>query len=40
MIDPDFDKHLDQEWLEDMVDRLVNDGLLARTQKKITLPKW
>src|SRR3989338_10672597 len=23
MIDPDFDKHLDQEWLEDMVDRLV-----------------
>ncbi|HLD21128.1 MAG TPA: hypothetical protein VJB64_03460 [Patescibacteria group bacterium] len=39
MIDPDFDKHLDQEWLEAMVNRLVADGLLARRGTKITLPE-
>ncbi|MBI4598959.1 A/G-specific adenine glycosylase [Candidatus Uhrbacteria bacterium] len=39
MIDPDFDKHLDQEWLEAMINRLVVDGLLARTPKKVILPK-
>ncbi|GEM_PF-5406348 len=29
-ISPHFDKHLDQEWLKAIVDRLVRDGLLAR----------
>ncbi|TAL50778.1 A/G-specific adenine glycosylase [Patescibacteria group bacterium] len=39
MIDPDFDKHLDQEWLEMMIDRLAKDGLVSYSRKIITLPK-
>ena len=39
MIDPDFNKHLDQEWMEAMVDRLVNDGLVSCAGKIVTLPK-
>ncbi|MBI5794486.1 A/G-specific adenine glycosylase [Candidatus Uhrbacteria bacterium] len=38
LIDPTFDQKLDQMWINAMVDRLVNDGLLSRKRNKITLP--
>jgi A/G-specific adenine glycosylase len=38
LIDPNFNKTLDQKWLEAMVDRLVHDGLLARQKNTLTLP--
>jgi A/G-specific adenine glycosylase len=39
LIDCDFDKELDQKWVEAMVGRLVKDGLLAHRGAKITLSK-
>ncbi|MEK7620181.1 MAG: A/G-specific adenine glycosylase [Patescibacteria group bacterium] len=37
LIDPDFDKKLDQKWIEAMVERLVHDGLLEHKGNKLTL---
>lgn len=39
LVDPHFDKQLDQKWIEAMVDRLANDGLVSRIGKNITLPR-
>lgn len=39
LVDLDFDRKLDQEWIKAMIDRLVKDGLASRLDKKITLPK-
>lgn len=39
LIDPNFNKKLDQKWIEAMVERLVNDGLANRNNKEITLSK-
>lgn len=38
LVNPDFDKKLDQKWIEAMVERLVRDGLVSRVGKNLTLP--
>jgi A/G-specific adenine glycosylase len=38
LVDGNFNKKLDQPWLEAMVNRLVRDGLLARNKNSLTLP--
>lgn len=37
LVDPHFDKKLDQKWIEAMVERLVKDGLVSRKNKTVTL---
>lgn len=37
LVDPDFNKKLDQKWLEAMIDRLVRDGLLKKINQLLTL---
>lgn len=39
LVDPDFDRKLDQAWIKAMVDRLVKDGLVSQKDQTITLPK-
>lgn len=38
LVDPDFDRKLDQEWIEAMVEKLVKDGLASQGNKMLTLP--
>lgn len=38
LVDPDFNKKLDQKWLDAMIDRLVADQLLNRNGRTVTLP--
>ncbi|MCR4314139.1 MAG: A/G-specific adenine glycosylase [Candidatus Uhrbacteria bacterium] len=37
LVDPDFDKKLDQKWIEAMVERLMKDGLVIQKGSKISL---
>ena len=37
LVDPDFNKQLDQKWIEAMVERLVHDGLLEHKGNKLTI---
>lgn len=37
LVDPDFDRKLDQKWIEAMVARLEKDGLVSRKDKTVTL---
>ncbi|NQV90040.1 A/G-specific adenine glycosylase [Candidatus Uhrbacteria bacterium] len=37
LIDPMFDQHLDQEWIDDMVSRLIKDKLLKQHRKRLSL---
>lgn len=36
-IDPTFEKMYDQQWLQNMIDRLVKDKMIKRTKKHLTL---
>lgn len=38
LVDPDFDRKLDRQWVEAMVERLVRDGLVSRKNSNLTLP--
>jgi A/G-specific adenine glycosylase len=38
LVDPKFNKNLDQKWVAAMVERLIYDGLLARQKNTLTLP--
>jgi hypothetical protein len=38
-VDPDFDPIADTEWMQNMIDRLVKDGLLERRGRNVFLPR-
>lgn len=38
-IDPEFDTHADQEWVEEMVDRLAKDNLVIKRGDIVQFPK-
>lgn len=38
LVDPDFNKMLDQKWIEAMVERLIHDGLMSRKDNILTFP--
>ncbi len=38
LVDPNFDRKLDQQWINKMVERMIKDGLLCRKKDLVTLP--